>query len=152
MTRRTNNTNTNTNTNTNANTTNNNGAIAPIDSQDSLDFAAPKPDKQPAADSAIAPATASAPQAPQAPEAIPLDFSAVGTGASSPIQQAELLGLVERAVAFDRLAQIHRETTANLLGQSEAIASSNFEALKGAIASKYGTIPGVAALLEQFHQ
>lgn len=144
MTRRT-----NSNNSTN-NTANSNGAIAPIENQDSLDFAAPKTDKQPAADSAIAPATASAPQAPQAPEAIPLDFSAVGTGANSPIQQAELLGLVERAVAYDRLAQIHRETTANLLGQSEAIASSNFEALKGAIASKYGSIPGVAALLENF--
>lgn len=144
MTRRTN------STNTNANTANNNGAIAPIENQDSLDFAAPKPEKQPQPESAIAPATASAPQAPQAPEAIPLDFSAVGAGASSPIQQAELLGLVERAVAYDRLAQIHRETTANLLGQSEAIASSNFEALKGAIASKYGAIPGVAALLENF--
>lgn len=149
MTRRTS---SNNSTNTNTNTANNNGAIAPIENQDSLDFAAPKTDKQPAADSAIAPTAASVPQAPQAPEAIPLDFSAVGTGASSPIQQAELLGLVERAVAYDRLTQIHRETTANLLGQSEAIASSNFEALKGAIASKYGAIPGVAALLEQFHQ
>lgn len=145
MTRRTNSTN-------NTNTANNNGAIAPIESEseNTLDFAAPKAEKQPQPESAIAPTAASAPQAPQAPEAIPLDFSAVGTGANSPIQQAELLGLVERAVAYDRLTQIHRETTANLLGQSEAIASSNFEALKGAIASKYGAIPGVAALLENF--